>query len=287
MSVKITLLLILALLSVSTSPIVAKALTGVNAIAISFWRMFFASIILWVYSMFKAQGKMTIKTNIKNTILAGILLGIHLALFFSAIKLTRIANATFLGTLAPFFTLIIEIFILKRLFNKKILLGLLLTFIGSLVIIGYQFNFSTSYASGNVLAILCSLCLGIAFIISEQIRKGEKTIVYTRTLYLSAACTLLIIGLFSNTQLLNYSLYEYLGLLFLGVVPTILGHNSIYYAVKYVSPTIVAAFPVGEPIIATILAYLIFGEIITINVIIGGIFTFSGLILISIYKNLK
>ena len=104
MSVKITLLLILALLSVSTSPIVAKALTGVNAIAISFWRMFFASIILWVYSMIKTQGKMTIKTNIKNTILAGILLGIHFALFFSAIKLTRIANATFLGTLAPFFT---------------------------------------------------------------------------------------------------------------------------------------------------------------------------------------
>ena len=68
----------------------------------------------------------------------------------------------------------------------------------------------------------------------------------------------LIIGMFSNTQLLNYSLNEYLGLLFLGVVPTILGHNSIYYAVKYVSPTIVAAFPVGEPIIATILAYLIF-----------------------------
>ena len=81
-----------------------------------FWRMLFASIILWVYSMFKAQGKMTNKTNFKNTILAGVLLGIHFALFFSAIKLTRIANATFLGTLAPFFTLIIEIFILKRLF---------------------------------------------------------------------------------------------------------------------------------------------------------------------------
>jgi len=46
-------------------------------------------------------------------------------------------------------------------------------------------------------------------------------------------------------------------LLFLGLVPTIVGHNSIYYAIKYVSPTIVAAFPLGEPIIATLLAYLI------------------------------
>jgi len=249
--------------------------------------MFFASIILWLFSMLNPQGHISVKTNLKGIIVAGVLLGIHFALFFSAIKITKIANATFLGTLAPFFTLLIEIFILKRIFNKKILLGLVFTFIGSLIIIGYQFSFSTTYATGNVLAILCSLCLGIAFIISEKIRKDELTIVYTRTLYFVAACTLLTIGIISDVEMLNYSFNEYLGLLFLGIVPTILGHNSIYYAVKYVSPTIVAAFPVGEPIIATILAYLIFGELITLNIIIGGVFTFSGLILISIYKNLK
>ncbi len=287
MSLKITLLLTLALLSVSTSPIVAKALTGVNAIAISFWRMLFASILLWLYSMIKPQGHISIKTNLRGIIIAGILLGIHFALFFSAIKLTKIANATFLGTLAPFFTLMIEIFILKRIFSKKILLGLVFTFIGSLIIVGYEFSFSTTYATGNVLAVLCSICLGIAFIISEKIRKDELTIVYTRTLYLTAACTLLAIGFITEVEMIDFSFNEYLGLIFLGIVPTILGHNSIYYAVKYVSPTIVAAFPIGEPIIATILAYFIFGELITINIVIGGIFTFIGLILISIYKNLK
>ena len=75
--------------------------------------------------------------------------------------------------------------------------------------------------------------------------------------------------------------------MFLGLVPTILGHNSIYYAVKYVSPTIVAAFPLGEPIIATILAYFIFNEQITLNVVIGGSITLIGLVLISQYKKNK
>ena len=77
---------------------------------------------------------------------------------------------------------------------------------------------------------------------------------------------------------------DFLGLLFLGLVPTIIGHNSIYYAIKYVSPTIVAAFPLGEPIIATILAYFIFNEFITFNIYIGGALTLVGLILISQYK---
>ena len=87
--------------------------------------------------------------------------------------------------------------------------------------------------------------------------------------------------------MLGYGLYDYYGLIFLGIVPTIIGHNAIYYSVKYVSPTIVAAFPLGEPVLATILAYFIFGEIIGLSIYIGGFITMIGLIIISIKKNEK
>ena len=93
MNIKITLLLVLALFSVSTSPIIAKALGGVSAISISFWRMFFASIILWMFSYFKPQGKIKVDENKNKIIYAGILLGIHFALFFTAIKTTNITTA--------------------------------------------------------------------------------------------------------------------------------------------------------------------------------------------------
>lgn len=287
MNTKITLLLILALLSVSTSPIIGRALVGVGAISISFWRMLIASIVLWMFSSIKPQGKMKLAANYNKTIYAGILLGIHFALFFEAVKITKIANATFLGTLAPFFTLLIEFYILKRYYHKKILFGLLLTLIGSLIILGYQFNIDSKYTIGNLYAILCSISLAIAFMIGEKVRESEDTIVYTRSLYLSAAGTLFIISIFANENLLNYSINEYLGLLFLGLVPTILGHNSIYYSIKYVSPTIVAAFPLGEPIIATFFAFLFFSEAITINIFFGGLITLVGLIIISLYKKIK
>ena len=56
---------------------------------------------------------------------------------------------------------------------------------------------------------------------------------------------------------------------------------------KYVSPTIASAFPLGEPIIATVLAYFIFFEKISVNIYLGGFITFIGLILISLYKKIK
>jgi len=287
MNRKITLLLFLALLSISTSPIIGRALTGVGAISISFWRMFFASIILWFLSLVKPQGKIKSRVNLKRTILAGILLGIHFALFFEAVKITKIANATFLGTLAPFFTLLIELFIFKRRFNKKVLLGLFFAFIGSIIILVYHFDLGTQYTIGNLYAILCSVCIAAALLIGEKVRETETTIVYTRTLYLSSSITLLLIAFVANENLVQYKFNEYLGLLFLGLVPTILGHNSIYYAIRYVSPTIVATFPLGEPIIATIFAYFIFLEGITLNIFLGGFITFLGLILISRYKTIK
>ena len=284
MNSKITLLLILALLSVSTSPIIGRALVGVNAVSISFWRMFIAAIILWLFSLIKPQGKMKVNININRTICAGILLGIHFALFFEAIKITKIANATFLGTLAPFFTLIIELYILKRYYSSKILLGLFLTLIGSIIILGYQFNIESQYTIGNLYAVLCSICIAIALMIGEKVRQKEDTIVYTRLLYLSASFTLFMISILVNETLLSFNRNEFLGLVFLGLVPTILGHNSIYYSLRYVPPTIVAAFPLGEPIIATFFAFFIFSEYISLNIFIGGCITGIGLVLISIYK---
>ena len=62
----------------------------------------------------------------------------------------------------------------------------------------------------------------------------------------------------------------------------------MYFAVRYVSPTIVSSIPMGEPIIASILAWFLFNEIADLSIYIGGFITLLGLIIIvnnkEIYK---
>ena len=117
------------------------------------------------------------------------------------------------------------------------------TLLGSVIILGYQFNLDSKYTIGNFYAVLCSLSIALAFMIGEKVRQKENTIVYTRLLYFSASITLFIISILVSESLFYFNLNEFLGLVFLGLVPTIIGHNSIYYALKYLPPTIVAAFP--------------------------------------------
>tara|TARA_Y100001968_G_C19337600_1_gene707725 strand:- start:133 stop:951 length:819 start_codon:yes stop_codon:yes gene_type:complete len=262
--------------SVSTSPIIARYLPHVPAITISFWRMCFGAIILWIFTIRKHQIPLKNK-HLKLTIIAGIFLGIHFALFFQSIKLTTIANATFLGTLTPLFTFLIEKIFLKKNHSKTLILGLILVILGIIIILGNKFDFSSKYTIGNLYALFCSLFLGISFIISKQVRSSVTTISYTKSLFTSAAITLFIIALITNTNLIQFSFYSYIGLLMLGIIPTILGHGSMYYALRYASPTIVSATPMGEPIIASILAWYLFNEIIEIPILIGGLIILFGL----------
>ena len=287
--INISLILFLAMIAVSTSPVAAKILNQSNeveGVMLAFWRMAFASIIIWLFSFFKSQGSFKDFQNFKKSILSGFFLGLHFALFFIALDLTQMANATFLGTLTPVFTLILEIYILKRTFNRSVYLGLFCALFGAFIIfLGAP---KDNDMLGNMFALLCSLILAISFLISERVRKSESTIVYTRTLYTSAAATLFLLLVFLDKDIIpgNNHVFLFSGFAYLGLIPTIVGHNAFYYSLKYVKPTIVAAVPLAEPIIALIIGGILFpilsmsNELIPSNwhyTIIGGTVSLIGI----------
>ena len=226
---KIIPLLLLGLFSVSLSPIIAKILSS-SATIIAFWRMFLASCLLWFYSLiFRKKLKTLSLENKIRTFIAGILLGLHFMLFYQAVKVTTISNATFLGTLAPFFTLLIELIFYKRKYNKIIYLGMIIALMGTVFVLIDDFDLSSKYTLGNFYALLCSLCIGLSLLIAERVRNNEGTIEYTRMLYGVAALTIYFIGNFYTDSFIILEKTEILGFIFLAVFPTILGHNIFYY----------------------------------------------------------
>ena len=157
--------------------------------------------------------------------------------------------------------------------------------LGSGILLYEDFDFSTNKTIGNFYAILCSLWFGICFIISDKVRKTENTGNYSKILYTSAAVTLFIIALFYNVDLLDYNRKNIIYIILLGIIPNLFGHNLLYYSVKYISPTIVSCIPLGEPLIASILAYLLFNQSIGLFVAVGGGVILTGLFFLMINKS--
>jgi len=272
-------LLIIGLIAISTSPVIAKMLPLVPATVIAFWRMAIASALLWVYSVFFSYK--SVKSN--NSILvylAGASLAMHFIFWFGALKLTSIANTTVLGVVAPAFTLLIEKLVYGKKINAFSSIALIIVFIGCVIVQGSDLGSFSGEGLGNIMAIVSAVFLGIVFLIGSKARQEIGVLTYTKNLFSVSALVLLSCSLLLNNPIFNYSINNYFWLCMLGVVPTLIGHTIFSYSIKYVSPTIITSIPLGEPIIASILAFVLFKEGVSSFVFMGGLIIAVGLILL-------
>ena len=287
MSVRIYILLVLSMFAVSTSPIIARYLNHLSPITIGLWRMVIAALIMSTYGYYKYDLKPINSDNKFKVIIAGILLGIHFALFYGAIALmpNNIANATVFGTMAPLFALFIEIYFGKPI-SKKLIFGLLIVLLGSSIMFVSDFSIDSDLTLGNILAIACSICFAVVFILSDQVRKTDSSFNFSKNVFIYASITLFFIAIARGVPFLSISFNDFIFLFILGVVPTIIGHSVLYYLVNYLRPTIVASIPLGEPFIATIFAWFLFeNQSLNSYILFGGVTTLFGLFVI--IKNKK
>lgn len=275
----ISLLLFIALLSVSSSAIIVRYLTDLHALPIAFGRMLFAGMMLWSYSLVRPQGSLSIP-NRKRTLFAGVFLGFHFALFFSAVKMTTLANATLYGTLAPVFTVLIEKLFFNYPMSRHIIIGLTLAIAGGVIIQESGMTINSVSFWGDMAAIFCSFWMAIVLLITKKVRNESGTIGYSRTVYITAAVTLLVLCWFFSEPVRIPTSTEFVFLLVLGFVPNILGHSILYHSIKFLPSSTVASVPLGEPVIVSLFGWFLFGEHISVHVIIGGLIVLTGLAII-------
>lgn len=278
----VVVILGIGLLGMSFGAPLARFLPELSAMTIAFWRMLGASMVMWSSAPFKAEKPLG-RDKFPLIMIAGFFLGLHFVCFYAAVKMVPIANATLFATLAPIFTIIYERFGLKRHLPWGAVLGLWVAIAGAVIIQISGMSFNMDQALGNLVGLASSLFMSVVLIIGERIRGTTSTISYTRWLYLFAAISIGLITLASGTDM-GFTLGDTKWLVGLVVLPTLLGHNSLNFAVKYLRPTIVGATPFGEPILASIIAWFLFGETVGIYVAIGGMITISGLIILTINR---
>jgi drug/metabolite transporter (DMT)-like permease len=265
-------------LSVSSTSIVIRHLVGFPALALAFWRMFTASGLLWGYSATTRTGTLS-KENLVLTFFAGVFLGLHFSCFFWGVRNTSIANATLLANTGPFFTALFA-FIKQGTLKKPVLIGLGLAFVG---LISIQMSEGKTYQDnflGDFVSLLSGLSIAVTYSYAKKIRRGTSAVVYGRTLFFFASLTILVIWMTLEPSPILFEKTDLGWILFLGFVPSILGHNSLNYSIKYLSPTAIASVPLGEPIIASLLGFVIFSEPVPIESLISAPFIFFGIYLI-------
>jgi len=156
-------------------------------------------------------------------------------------------------------------------------LGILLAAAGSIVISWGDFGQGQDQLLGDLLALLGAVLVAGYLMIGRKVRGTRSLAVYITVVYGVATLTVLALVLFTGQPMLGFSPAAYGWLLALGLIPQLVGHSTLNWALRYLSATFVSIVTLAEPIGSGILAYLILGEAVSLSTAVGGVFVLLGI----------
>ena len=220
-------------------------------------------------------------------ILAGFCLAIHFAAWISSLAYTSIAASTALVTTNPVWVALISWLWLKEMPQRKTVLGIVVAITGGLLI-AHSSAEPTDPGSqgpliGNLLALAGAWAVSVYLLLGQAAqRQGLDLHRYMAIVYTTAALLLLPIPPLLGIAYLGYSPPVYGWILLLALIPQLVGHTILNWSLRWISPTRLSLAILFEPICASVLAYLLFGERPLIGVLMGGFVVVVGVTIVTI-----
>ncbi len=256
--------------------------------AIAFYRMLVASIVwtpaYWMGRVGHGKRNTVSRREIGLMILAGGFLCFHFATWISSLSYTTVASAVFLMLAQPIMVAIAAHFFLGERLNRVNILAFFTTIAGALLIFGGDLQLGPGFLRGDLLALIGAAGSGAYLFIARIVRpsrpgrsEGIPLYRYLPWVYWSATIGLLILCIVTGERLGPFTTQTWLALLALGLVPTVIGHSLFNWSLGYLPAFQVNIALVGEPIGASLLAFLLLAEMPS-----SGLFWGASLMILSV-----
>lgn len=268
-----------AVLGVSTSGLFIR-LAESPPLAIAAYRMVFVTAILVL--ILALRGERTFariqRPDVARLACAGLFLSAHFGLWTTSLSYTSVASAVVLVSTHPAFVAVAEVAWLGRTIPPVGALGIGLTMLGGLVIASGEITSGQTNLFGCALAVGGALSMVGYLLIGRTLRARLDSISYSTAVFGISGLTLLLAAWLSGASLLAPARDVPL-FLALALFPTIGGHTMFNWALRHLPASVVSTSFLGEPIGASLLAWLFLGEIPATMTLLGGSVIIVGLFL--------
>jgi drug/metabolite transporter (DMT)-like permease len=130
---------------------------------------------------------------------------------------------------------------------------------------------------GDLLALVGAIMVAAYFMIGRKVRAYCSLTAYIALVYGVAMLTLVVIVLVGRQPMLGFSLPAYGWMLALGLLPQLVGHSTLNWALRHLSATYVSIVTLAEPLGSGILAYILLGEAVSWPTAAGGALILAGI----------
>jgi drug/metabolite transporter (DMT)-like permease len=266
---KVYLFLAFGLLAASQSGNIIR-LGEAHPVAIAAWRLLIASVLLLPLCQGRiGELKKLNKLDRVLLLLAGVFLATHFFTWIAAVQTTTVANAAVFFSINPVMAALGGLIFFKEKVGWRLGAAIGLGMAGVGVIGLDDFNISREHFAGDLWAVVCAVLFAGYFLIGRRLRRTMDTGVYVAAVYgiaalLSFACLFAL-----RLPVVDYGSQTWLCFVLMALVPTMIGHTSYNYALKYIPVGWIAVATLTEPVFAGVVAFFAWGEGITWKVALG------------------
>lgn len=241
----------------SAGTILAKGI-GMGGLAIGAYRFWMFSVLIII---FMAVRKTPFTwTMLRQSMWGGIALGTDIALFFSAVKLTSIVNATIIGSLQPILVGVVAAKFFGESIRARDAIWSLVAFAGVVVIIGASADDSLTDWRGDLLAVGALVSWSGYFIASKQSKGKMTSLEFTAGTSVWSAIICTPLG-FLFGQDLSLPSPKNVGLLLVMIaISGIVGHVLMNWSLVRIPLWIGSTFTLLIPVFSALLAWILLDE---------------------------
>ena len=276
------IVLMIGITAVSTASILIRNAQGeAPSLVIAAFRLTIASLVVAPVALWRHQNELR-KLQAREWLLAtasGVFLALHFASWITSLEYTSVASSVVLDATSPVWVAVGSWLFLRERLTRPVVSGLIVAFAGALIIgLGDTIIGSRSAPLlGNSLALVGALTVTGYWLIGRRVRGSLSLTPYVAIAYSTAAVVLLIMVGAAHQPLAGYDTMTYTWLVLLALVPQLIGHSSFNWALARLPAVFVAVATLGEPIGATVLAFILLGETPTVVRLLGAALVLVGI----------
>lgn len=214
-------------------------------------------------------------------LLAGLFTALDFATWNTSVKFTTAAKATLLGNTSPLWVALFALFIFREKLRSSFWLGLICTLVGATLVVGTEFLTDFNINFGDLLASTAAIFYAAYQLITQRGRKLLDSFRYAWFVGLSASVFLFIVNLVMQNSFTGYSNQTWLIFFSTAIVSQMIGYLAISYALGHLPASIVSPTLIGQPILTTVLAIPLLGEIPTPIQWLGGAIALAGIYIVN------
>jgi drug/metabolite transporter (DMT)-like permease len=214
-------------------------------------------------------------------ILAGIFTAFDFAFWNSSLKFTTAANATLLGNTAPLWVALFALFIFREKLRGIFWLGLAIALTGAALVMGSDFLRHPTLGLGDLMASTAAIFYASYQLITQRGRKHIDPLRYMWLVGLSATIGMFIINIVLGNSFTGYPAQTWVIFFITAIVSQMIGYLAITYALGHLPASVVSPTLIGQPILTTILAIPMLGEIPNTTQWVGGAIALAGIYIVN------